>query len=181
MRKAIAVASVLSVAGWWACAARTPVSPEAQALQSHKVQAGDDDCGCAADPCPDDGGTNCLDIAVNPSDAGKKRFSPGCNSHGWSMCSGQQLFISSEMSETLCIDLSSVGGTEDGGSGVRSSLSSGSTWTVPSLTPGEYNLSVCNQHNGGCSEGCQNALSPDQTIRGNLDIVVKDPDPSSTR
>ncbi|AGC49365.1 hypothetical protein MYSTI_08099 [Myxococcus stipitatus DSM 14675] len=175
MRKAIAVASVLAVAGWWACAARTGVeAPKPQ--QEARLTSGDS-CQCASDPCPDDGGTNCLDISVSLNSSGKKKFSPGCDSHGWSLCAGQQVVISSELNEDLCVDLISTGGNLDGGTGSRVSLSSGASWTPSTLSAGEYCLSVCNKNGTDCSQGCKKSdcESDDATIRGNIDVVTKGP------
>ncbi|NVJ25638.1 hypothetical protein HUW62_30890 [Myxococcus sp. AM011] len=179
------VVGMLLVAGWVACATRTrePVSATeagqaSMALDAPGIQAKSKN-GCAVDACPADGGTNCLDIAVTATSAGKG-FNPKPGKGGWKMCSGQGLVLSSLMDKGLCVDLRDVSTSGDGGVVMRTSLSSEGNWEGTSLPPGKYCLSLCDSETNDCSQGCKKsdcAVQDEQTIRGNIDVVTKVPEP----
>lgn len=194
MKNVMGVFAVLAVSGWVACASWTRGSDESTetgskdpANQKQGARTGSGDCGCATHQCPDagspdDGGPACLDILVEASDGGGKHFSPGCNNGGWSMCEGQELIINSEMNQNLCIDLSPLRSNTD--KTIKVPLSAMGTWTHRSLEKGQYKLRVCDNTTNSCDKGCSDSndlLSGKETIRGNLDVVTKDPEPTDAR
>ena len=180
MRKQFVVV-VLVAAGWVACMTRTsgpqgsePRAAEPGALATTETRQ-QTDGGCAVDACPD-GGTGCLDLAIKLSDTGGRKFDPPPQG-GWSMCTGQGLALDSTLSEELCVDLRYTDGTP-----VLQTSLGGMSGLTDSLDGGQYCLSVCKpKSNRPCDAGCaQSACSgpelPD-TIRGNLDVISKDPGP----
>lgn len=179
------VMGMLLVAGWVACATRTrePTSATEAGRAALELDAPTDiqtsDGGCAVDACPEDGGTHCLDITVKATSTGKG-FNPRPGKSGWKMCSGQGLVLSSLMDKGLCVDLRAVGARGDGGVVALTSLSSQGSWEDTSLLPGTYCLSLCDNNNGDCSQGCKQSdcdVQDEQTIRGNIDVVTKVPEP----
>lgn len=184
MKNGSKVVGMLFVAGWVACATRTGETTSATeagraslALDAPGTQASKH--GCAVDACPADGGTNCLDIAVTATSTGKG-FNPKPGKGGWKMCSGQGLVLSSLMDKGLCVDLRDLGTSGDGGVVMRTSLSSQGNWEDTSLPPGKYCLSLCDSANNDCSQGCAKSdcdVQDEQTIRGNIDVVTKVPEP----
>lgn len=184
MRNGSWVLGVLLIAGWAACASRTretaagaPESTRQQAKGDGLPRLQQTDGGCAVDPCmAQDGG--CLELLVETGNAGK-RFDPGPGAKGWTLCSGQGIEITSELGKDLCIDLRDVRSTADGGVVALTKLRGKGSWSAPDLPSGEYCLSICNDTNDHCTQGCHDSdcVSDDQTIRGNLDVVTKVPEP----
>ncbi|MBZ4413294.1 hypothetical protein K8640_34245 [Myxococcus sp. XM-1-1-1] len=136
------------------------------------------DGGCAVDPCLA-GDSGCLGIAVETGSVGK-RFDPKPGAKGWTLCSGQGLEITSDLDKDLCIDLRDVRSTADGGVVALTKLRSKSAWSDPNLPSGEYCLSICDDKDDHCAQGCKDSdcVTDDQTIRGNLDVVTKVPEPT---
>ncbi|MCP3165867.1 hypothetical protein [Myxococcus qinghaiensis] len=184
MRNRSLVVGMLLVVGWVACATRTrePASTmEAGqaplALDATDIQASDG--GCAVDACPADGGMGCLDITVTATSTGKG-FNPKPGKRGWKMCAGQGLVLSSLTDQGLCVDLRDVGANGDGGVIALTSLTGQGSWEDSSLAPGQYCLSLCDNTGNDCSRGCKQsdcAVTDEQTIRGNIDVVTKVPEP----
>ncbi|NVJ09654.1 hypothetical protein HUW63_31075 [Myxococcus sp. AM001] len=180
---------VLLVAGWAACTSRTREAAGG-ASESSRQQAQEDDGlprlqqtdgGCAVDPCLN-GGPGCLDLVVETGIAGK-RFDPRPGVRGWKLCSGQGLEVTSDLAKDLCIDLRDVRSVADGGVVALTKLRSKGSWSNPDLPSGEYCLSICDDKGHQCSEGCKDSdcVTDDQTIRGNLDVVTKVPEPDPDR
>ncbi|MCP3103011.1 hypothetical protein LZ198_29440 [Myxococcus sp. K15C18031901] len=173
MRNGIRVVGMLLVAGAVACATRVRETPAAEVAQ---------DDPCAVGTCPGDAGT-CLDLSVNADDQGK-HFSPAPGKKGWTMCSGQGLALNSLVDKGLCVDLRAVQHLADGGTTLTGSIASNGNWQDLGLPSGMYCLSVCTNKDGDCSQGCKEADCSEQdeeTIRGNLDVVTKVPDPHEAR
>ncbi|MCE9668399.1 hypothetical protein LY474_11300 [Myxococcus stipitatus] len=179
MRNGIGVAGMLLIAGWVACTTRARETSESGA--SALTVASKDD-PCAVGTCPGDAGT-CLALSVDDSDHGK-HFNPAPGKNGWTMCSGQGLSVSSLMDKGLCVDLRALQVLADGGTTLTGSLASGGNWQDLDLSSGTYCLSVCTNKDGDCSQGCKQADCTEQdeeTIRGNLDVVTKVPEPNEAR
>lgn len=176
------VVVVLVTVGWAACMTRTGGTPptEPRASEAQALAAPEDreqtDGGCAAGPCPD-GGMGCLDIAVKQAQSGHKTFDPPPHS-GWTMCAGQELVVDSALDEDLCVDL-----RQDNTPVAQTSLGKLSEFTRDLVLAGTYCLTICKpKEDRPCTEGCKNTdcsssvVFPD-TIRGNLDVITKVPDP----
>jgi hypothetical protein len=175
------VVVVLVAAGWVACMTRTsaPQGAESQARAPQALAASDSQ-QCAVGACPD-GGTGCLDIGIQRSDAGKKTFDPPPDG-GWTMCEGQSLVLHSDLDEELCVDIHRLSGLADDGTAlVRKNLKNQGQFTDSALGTGTYCLTVCGpKSDRPCSKGCPKSdcsSGMDDTIRGNLDVIGKVPDP----
>ncbi|WP_338872639.1 hypothetical protein [Myxococcus stipitatus] len=109
--------------------------------------------------------------------SGKKSFNPPSGNKGWRMCPGQELVVASQLNQGLCVELRDLQSSADGGVVALQPLTGGSSWALPSLSSGAYCLSICNDDNNHCTQGCQQSdcTSDDQTIRGNLDVGTKGP------
>ncbi|NMO16365.1 hypothetical protein HPC49_07865 [Pyxidicoccus fallax] len=115
-----------------------------------------------------------IDLEVDPKEGGGKTFN---NKTGtWRLCSGGNLTVTNTLPKTACLDILN---RADGGTYTTATLDAdGGSWDASVTGKNDFELGVCNPQDGGpCSNGCPNMLSAsgsgiDDTIKGNLDIVV---------
>jgi hypothetical protein len=179
MRKGFLAVAVLASAVLFACPKQKPVpelASESDGAGTQGLLGGPKLPGCAMG-CQDSG-TGCT-IYVETTSKGGQKFKPSPD-EGWQMCPGQTFVLESQTDKAACVDLRGM----DGGSVAAGSLEGRALWSSPSLQMGTYCVSVCwdkDKNDAGCSAGCKHndcrQGGPEDTIRGNLDVVVKDPEP----
>ncbi len=177
MRKGFLAVAVLASAALFACPKPKPPPEPPLEPASEEVQASASKPPGCTPRCQ--AATGCT-VYVEQGQHGGRKFKPAPDA-GWTMCPGQMFVLESQTQKDACVDLRTL----DDHPVARGSLAGRGMWSSPPLEGGAYCVSVCwdkDKNDAGCSAGCKHSdckQGGEDTIRGNLDVIVKDPEPET--